>query len=812
MVKIDRKPEHTWIYSWSPLIAFLVITMLSILAWWQGKKAETDRLKITTKVTAEQMGLRLHAWIEDRIDIVEQLAQDWQDEFSKDPEKKFPRIALNKIKVHSGFQAINWIDPTWHIRIVVPKSGNEAALDKDLHNHPEQSVPKAITRALKTGLITRSEAIELLQGVKGFATYRPVRDERGSLVGMVNGVFRISTLVDLCLAEQTLRKRFRVAVYEADGQKVYSFGDTNPDDENWPLAVQAKTMVVDKPWLVKVAPTPAYIAQVKSLANELTLVIGLLLAVVIALLLHLFLQGHKALRHEERRLRDLTQNVPSVIYQAIPDENFTITFVSKDIEDLTGYSYHDFVGNRVRSYGSIIHPDDFDDVKNSIKQATSSQRDWEMEYRIIDAEGHTRYVHEKGLAVRDKTGCLVLEGFLLDITDKKNQEQRQKATEEQLQQAQKMEAIGRLAGGVAHDFNNILTGIVGNAELLLMEQSKDSSSRAGLEEIVNLSKRASRLTGQLLAFSRKQVLNPRVVNPGSLIGQSKKMIERIIGEDIRLLLNVQEGIYNIEIDPVQFDQILLNLVVNAKDAMEKGGDITINLSNTTIHRKHDDQGKDFENDNFVCLSVKDTGCGIDPNDMDKIFEPFFSTKPSEKGTGLGLATIYGIVEQNGGTISVESEPGSGSTFYIYLPAKQVDPPVKSVPESSSEFPSGTETLLVVEDEDQVRDLTKRVLEKCGYKIIEAAEGYSALKLSTQFQDTIHMVITDIVMPGMNGKVLTEKLQESRPEIKILFMSGHSENIIEDHGLLLDGLNFIQKPFNVREFTLKVRTILDKKQP
>jgi len=383
-------------------------------------------------------------------------------------------------------------------------------------------------------------------------------------------------------------------------------------------------------------------------------------------------------------------------------------------------------------------------------------------------------------------------------------------TEEQLRQAQKMEAVGTLAGGIAHDFNNILTVIIGNAELALMNVGKDDSLQKEIKEIKAAGKRAAALTRQLLAFSRKQIIQPKILDLNELLTDIDKMLGRLIGEDVEILTIPEPALWQVEIDPGQMEQVVMNLAINARDAMSKGGKLTIETANVDLDgnyfRKHGI--KEEQSGTYVMLAVSDTGIGMDKETQEHIFEPFFTTKGIGKGTGLGLSTVYGIVKQNNGFIWTYSESGQGSTFKIYLPkAKGGVASEKKEQHPETEL-GGSETVLIVEDDDNLRKLAQKALKQYGYRVLKAENGEDALRVSDEHDGSIQILITDVVMPKMGGKEIAERLQPLYPQMKVIYMSGYMDNAIVRHGVLAPGLNFLEKPFTLENLVRKVREVLD----
>jgi CheY-like chemotaxis protein len=377
-----------------------------------------------------------------------------------------------------------------------------------------------------------------------------------------------------------------------------------------------------------------------------------------------------------------------------------------------------------------------------------------------------------------------------------------------------MEAVGRLAGGIAHDFNNLLMVISGYSEFLLDRLGPDQALRGPAQEIANAAQRASSLTRQLLAFSRKQMLTPRIIDLNEVVTENLKMLTRMIGEDIDLVMVPDARLGPVRADSSQIEQVIMNLAVNARDAMPSGGKLTIETSNVTLDEDYVRMHAPLRPGLYVMLAISDTGAGMDSETQSHIFEPFFTTK-GPKGTGLGLSTVYGIVKQSGGYIWVYSEPGKGTTFKIYLPrvaergegVAQVAAPVEA-----QKVEPGKETILLVEDEANLRYLARQYLEKQGYKVIEAADGAVAMQIVVAHEGVIHLLLTDVIMPGMNGRELAQRVSEMRPNVKVLYMSGYTENVIGHNGTLDAGVRLLQKPFNLRDLKDKVREVLDTNPP
>ncbi len=503
----------------------------------------------------------------------------------------------------------------------------------------------------------------------------------------------------------------------------------------------------------------------------------------------------KADEAELRRLAAAVEQTADSI--VITDTEGTIEYVNPAFERITGYSKQEALGQNPR----LLKTGKTDPaVYRNLWETITAGEVWIGQ--LVNRRKDGTEFHERATisSVHDETGKVV--NFIAVKQDTTAQMQ----LEEQLRQSQKLEAIGQLAGGVAHDFNNLLTVIGGYSSILLSKLPPDSPYLSSVEEIKKAGDRAGALTRQLLAFSRKQILQPKILDLNAVVTDLGKMVRRLIGEDIDLLTTTSAVLGKVKADPGQIEQVLLNLIVNARDAMPQGGKLTIQTSNVTLSSEHA-RRHDVQPGSYVMLAVSDNGCGMDAALQARIFDPFFTTKASGKGTGLGLATVYGIVKQSGGNIWVYSEPQKGSTFKIYLP--RVDQAGEAEEAQIAQpVPLGTETVLMVEDEDQVRSILKHILEEQGYQVLAAANGPEALSISQDLDLDISLMITDVVMPHMSGRELAERVLEFRPHLPVLFMSGYTDDAIVHHGLLDEKLNFIQKPFDSAGVARKVREVLD----
>jgi len=445
-----------------------------------------------------------------------------------------------------------------------------------------------------------------------------------------------------------------------------------------------------------------------------------------------------------------------------------------------------------------VHAEDRDRVAAFLTKMKSEPT--EESYRIVRADGSVRWIHDRSFLVYDPEGKPYrVGGIAEDVT-------AHRELEEQLRQAHKMEAVGRLAGGIAHDFNNLLTIIAGYSKMLLDGTATTDPRREGLEQILNAGNRASILTRQLLAFSRRQVLQPKVVNLNHLLTNVGALLRPLVGEHITIETELDPEVSCIQVDPHQIEQVVMNLAANARDAMANGGQFRIQTStaNPSEHQAEDSPGRVGK---WVRLRISDTGCGMDDRTRERAFEPFFTTKGVGKGTGLGLSTVYGIVRQNQGEIHVSSELGRGTVFDLYFPAVSESEAESEVPANQHPKTATAETILVAEDEPSVRGLVKQTLEQLGYTVLEAMDGYEALRVLEQHTSEIHLLLTDVIMPLMNGHELATRLQSIRPGTRILYMSGYADEVLAFHGIARPEIAFIQKPFTPSQLAGKVETVL-----
>ena len=511
------------------------------------------------------------------------------------------------------------------------------------------------------------------------------------------------------------------------------------------------------------------------------------------------------LRDPERRYRALIERSADAV--ALLDRQGRALYVSAATERILGHQPERLIG---RPALAVVHAEDRPRLAAALQQLSAAPDGvLSLEVRARHRDGTHPWIEAVLTNLFDEPAVGAIVVNFRDISDRKRNEHEKAQLTEQVQQSQKMEALGRLAGGVAHDFNNLLTAILGYAELIREGLGADHPLAQDARELTAAGERATALTSQLLTFSRRQIIEPHLLDLNLTLERSQNLLARLLGEDVELSLRLAPDLWRTQVDPTQIDQILMNLAVNARVAMPRGGRLVIETANIVYERDWRDVDADVKAGEFVMLAVTDTGCGMSRETAGRIFEPFFTTK--EQGTGLGLATVYGIVKQHGGGISVSSEPGSGTTFRLYFPHGEgaaYDAPRAPAREALAR---GTEKVLLVEDEDSVRSLVRTMLEMLGYGVVMASRGEEAVELAHVHAGEIDLLVTDVVMPGMNGRELFETLRATQPMMRCLFVSGYTRDVIARHGVLEEGINLLSKPFSITELATSIRAVLDERE-
>jgi len=517
------------------------------------------------------------------------------------------------------------------------------------------------------------------------------------------------------------------------------------------------------------------------------------------------------IRELASRLHKIASQLPGVVYQykLRPDGTSCLPYASERVRDVYGLTPEDVLDDATPIL-SLIHPDDLPAVAASVQISAEKLEPWDIEYRVRLKSGEVRWLYGNAIPEREADGSTLWHGFITDITRRKEIERQKAQLEEQLRQSQKVDSIGRLAGGVAHDFNNLLTSVMGFVELAMSSMDRASPEAEYLDGALESVRRGAALTQHLLAFARKRIVQPEVIALNRVVQGLVPMIRRLVGENVELVLQLAPGLGLVKVDMGSIEQVIMNLVLNARDAISpRTGRITLETSNAHLDAEYCRTRAEAVPGDYAMLSVSDTGVGMGSQVQSRAFEPFFTTKPVGEGTGLGLSICDGIVKQAGGTITVYSEPGRGSTFCVYLPRVVAEEASPRAPARPLVPARGTETVFVVEDEELILRVAKNVLSGLGYRVLTALDGPHALEMLEQSTEPLHLLITDVVMPHMGGPELAQRMTELRPGLRVLYSSGYTENTIVDHGVLQKGIDFLQKPYTPTTLAARVREVLDR---
>lgn len=669
-----------------PAFFFLVAFVVALTYWQLLISHWRAEIQAATQEQALFVKSKIESELRTRVRTLESLAQRSQGPGGLNT-AGLESDATLVMTTYPAFQGIEWADPTFHVRWVTPRTGNEGDVGLDLAASARQRLAFGEAAESRQAALTRP--IDLRQGGRGFLVCVPVYSN-ARLTGFLLGIFQYNALFSAAL--QGVAQDYRLTIYDGD-EPIYTERAANaPPDQGWAEALNAH--VQQSTWKVNVWPKPETLSNSLSPLPSAALIGGILMAALLAFAVYL---------------------------------------------------------------------------------------------------AETAWLHAKAVVATNQELEKQIAG-------------RQQA-EEALRQAQKMEAVGRLAGGVAHDFNNLLMVIRGHAALLLKRVSYDNSLYRELSEILKTTDRASSLTKRLLAFSRKQVLQLRVLELNALLTQVQELLPPVLGDDISLNVRLDDNLGHVKADAAQMEQVIMNLVFNARDAMPDGGELTIETANADLDEAWVRDHAAMQAGPHVRLTVRDTGHGMNKETLSHVFEPFFTTKDTGRGTGLGLASVYGTVTQSGGCVTASSKPGEGTTIEIYLPRVEEAVTAVEIPQAAPQSTTGAETILVVEDDDAVRRMTREFLKIKGYTVIEASRATDAIRLMELHKDAIDLVLTDVLMPGMKGRELVEHLGKLRANMKVLYMSAYTEDAALNIGVLDPGTEFIEKPFGPDELAGKVRKIL-----
>ncbi len=772
-------------HNWLPLVFLLLGLLLVLSLGIAGKKNDAERIGLETRITAEQLKLRLESCFAARASLIHTLAgYPWQSQEQVIADWADRASAL--LPLYSGVQALNFIDADGVIRVIYPVAPNRAALDANLWEHPEASVSAALERATRSGAVARTDIIKLLQGGMGFALYRPIRGIAGQPAGYANGVFRIEAFMASCLPEGRLRRNFAFALIDK-GMVFYEQADPDIAGPS-PYQVDLEISVTDAPWRFTIAPLTSYLVATDEVLDEIWIGLGVLLITLLTLVFRIALIKQRDIEAREDEYRLLVENQTDLVVKVNMDGEFQ--YISPSYCEMFGKSENELLN---KAFMPLVHEDDREPTARSLERLRHPPHTAYHEQRAMTKDGW-RWLAWSNRAVLDDNGDMVgITAVGRDVTEVKRLEER-------VAHSQKMRAMGELAGGITHDFNNLLQVILGNMEFLLLSDKHDAETRAALESVRDMGTRAMNLTKKLATLSRQDLTRLELFDVNEFLRELEELLGHTLPASVDLSVTPAGEPLSVHGDHSQLEQVVLNLCFNARDAVDSKGSIRL----TARRQPADSLGFGPETlpgaSEYVVISVEDDGRGIDADILPRIFDPFFTTKETTLGTGLGLANCFSIVERHNGTITVESTPGKGSRFSVCLPLaiageRAADPGGKKSPAPRlKSAASAGELVLVADDNPQLLKLTCKVLENAGYKTCAAADGKQALELYKARQGEIRLLILDLVMPNMNGQEVASAVREISDDVRILFVSGYVPD--QTTQALTDPL--IRKPYSIKE--------------
>lgn len=793
-----------------------IAALFSIDQWhlihWRAEK------NIELNAALKLYQIRLKHTITSRFNAIESLASLFVLH-PKTSGAEFSQFAEFLLKYNPPIRAVQYADSSTRVIYVYPAKNNEITINNPMTLITDPKRGPFVKKAIQKKTTILQGPFELRQGGTGVVARFPIFRE-GEFIGLAIGVYDIPELTKEALYGLNY-SQFDFHLKDNQGNIFWSSGNTMDDFLEKELNVAGATWKVAANWK-KILPPPVF-------PRALICSLGIALLVAILISLHIAWRQEQQLKEKvEERTKDLSNSNKNLLveiaerkqaenelrnsesrFKSLQEASFggisihhegIILDCNQGLSVMTGYSINELTGMNILL---LISEKSRDVVMNNILCG------YEKPYQAIglrkDGEEFPMHLEARNIPYKGKSARVV---EFRDITVQKLAEEERDRLKDQLMQAQKMESIGRLAGGVAHDFNNMLTVILGYTQAAIDEMDPSEPLYHNLQEVFSSAQRSADLTKQLLTFARKQIIDPKILDLNQSITQIITMLKRLIGEDIDLLWKPAENLWPVKIDPSQIDQILTNLCVNARDAIPDVGKITIETGMVSFDEVYCTEHPGFIPGDFVLLAVSDDGVGMDKETLNNLFEPFFTTKDKEKGTGLGLATVYGSVKQNNGFIMVYSEPNQGTIFKIYFSRYIPKGGIPKMILSRASSPGGNETILLVEDEPAILSLTRMLLERLGYKVLAAATPVEAIRLANEHNGNINLLMTDVVMPEMNGRDLSRKLTSIYTDLKCLFMSGYTANVIAHQGVLDEGVAFIQKPFSKTDLAVKIRSVLD----
>ncbi|MCB1645942.1 MAG: response regulator, partial [Pseudomonadales bacterium] len=755
---------------------------------------ENASVRLETNITAEQVRLRLESCVDARVALATAVADpSWND--SRTVIDEWPGRVAALFPILPGIQALNYIDNDWVIRQVYPEESNRSALNKDLHDHISPSVTEALGAAEVSTGVVRTEPVDLLQAGKGIVLYYKFRSEDGTPLGYVNVVFRLQTLMNTCLYEENIRDRFRYHITERDGSVAYWQGDESVDD-HWSGKAVLPVRAVDKTWQLHFAMTPAYLASHRSGISMVMIAAGAVLVIILSLVLRALMQRRIALKESQKKYRMLVEHQSDFVANLSVDGKFLYAspslcrFIGKPESEVVGHAVADFVHDTDK----YLLPAIIQKVKEPPYQTY-------VEFRGLSHLGPrwTAWACSAVIGSDGRIESVMTAGR--DVTDLKR-------LEEQLSRSRKMDLMGRMAGGITHDFNNLLHVILGNLEIVT--DDADEGFQRPLHSIKVSVERAIRLTEQLGKLSHQADFKPAVVELNEFVADVATRVRAIMPAGIRIETLPAAQDVSALADIEQLEQVILNLCINARDAIGETGLITIETSLAVLDSHWLTQHPDLIQSEYACIRVQDNGAGIHPDIFGKIFDPFFTTKKKGEGSGLGLANCYGIIRQHHGLILADSVPGEGATFTVYLPLAEHSVNYHEAPAESvvSRGALQNRTVLLVDDEPEILQIFSTILQREGVEVLTASDGEEAVSIVSAAPTRIDLVVLDIVMPVMDGRTAGIEIARINPDIIQIFATGY-----DPEGTLMDNLSrdaiVLRKPFRPAEFVEMLSSALAK---
>ncbi len=753
-------------YNWLPVI--FLVSSLALMAWLilASRASDAERIALETRITAEQLKIRLESCFDARAGLVRTLASyPWKSPATL--EENWETRASSLMPLYSGIQALNYVDSAGVIRVIYPVESNRPALNADLSQNANRSVVQAINDAAISGEMTRTDMIELLQSGLGFVLYQQILSVDGQAVGFVDGVFRVESLMSSCLPEGRLRENFQFSFSDA-GVVFYEQRDENAVSPS-PFTQSLEIEVVGRPWLFQLAPLQAYLDARHSVLDEIWAMIGIVFSVMLALAMRSALLKQSKIEENEDKYRLLVENQIDMVVKVNPQGEFQ--YISPSYCEVFGKSEEELMGS---NFMPLVHKEDRELTQRSLESLLEPPHTSYHEQRAMTKDGW-RWLAWSNRGIFDESGNLTaITAVGRDVTEVKQLEQS-------ISHSQKMRAMGELAGGITHDFNNLLQVILGNIDFALMDEDSDARHRELLEQIRNVAERAVGLTDKLATLSRQDASRPEVFDINEYVVELHDLLIRTLPASVELTIELMNEQLPVRIDKSQLEQALLNLCFNARDAIEGTGRVSI-----TTGRKHLDsralEGRpNLLPGEYVSVSVRDNGPGIEPDILPRIFDPFFTTKGNETGSGLGLSNCYSIVEQHKGLINVEAAPGTGACFTVFLPLAETTPMEAKTNDNlpREKMPNSGKVALIADDNAEIVNLTRMVLEKAGYRALTAANGVEALEQYKSHQDEIQLVVLDLVMPELGGQEVALAIRELSQDVAILLVSGFIPEDVQD---------------------------------